>query len=48
MGIGFIDDPELDILDCPANRILQLPRSTFEQAAEVLQTTLENEMEIYV
>jgi HD-like signal output (HDOD) protein len=48
MGIGFIDDPELDILDCPANRILQLPRSAFEQAAEVLQTTLENEMEIYV
>lgn len=48
MGIGFIDDPELDILDCPANRILQLPRATFEQAAEVLQTTLENEMEIYV
>ena len=48
MGIGFIDEPELDILGCPANQILGLPRSAFEQAAAVLQETLENEMEIYI
>ncbi|RPH93705.1 MAG: HDOD domain-containing protein [Lysobacterales bacterium] len=48
MGIGFIDIPELDIIGSPANQILGLPRSTFEQAAAVLQETLETEMEIYL
>lgn len=48
MGIGFIDEPELDILDCPANRILGLQRGTFEAAAATLQETLESEMEIYI
>ncbi|MBK9473354.1 MAG: HDOD domain-containing protein [bacterium] len=48
MGIGFIDEPELDILDCPANRILGLDRSSFESAAATLQVTLESEMEIYI
>jgi HD-like signal output (HDOD) protein len=48
MGIGFIDEPELDILDCPANRILGLDRADFEQAAATLQVTLESEMEIYI
>lgn len=48
MGIGFIDEPELDILDCPANRILGLDRAAFEQAAATLQVTLESEMEIYI
>lgn len=48
MGIGFIDDPELDILECPANRILGLQRAAFEEAAAVLQETLENEMEIFI
>jgi HD-like signal output (HDOD) protein len=48
MGIGFIDIPELDIIGSPANQILGLPRSAFEQAAAVLQETLETEMEIYL
>ena len=29
-------------------QILGLPRAAFEQAAAVLQETLENEMEIYI
>ncbi len=48
MGIGFIDEPELDILGCPANRILGLDRAAFEKAAATLQATLESEMEIYI
>lgn len=48
MGIGFIDDPDLDIMNCRANEILQFGPETFEQVAETLQDTLESEMEIFV
>ncbi len=48
MGIGFIDDPDLDIVGCPANQLLNLPAETFEEVAEILQETLESEMEIFV
>ncbi|MFT5233694.1 MAG: putative nucleotidyltransferase with HDIG domain [Candidatus Krumholzibacteriia bacterium] len=48
MGVGFIDDPDLDIVNCRANQILQIPPSVFEKTAEVLQDTLESEMEIFV
>jgi HD-like signal output (HDOD) protein len=48
MGIGFIDVPDLDIVGSPANQILGLQRSAFEQAAVVLQETLETEMEVYI
>jgi HD-like signal output (HDOD) protein len=48
MGIGFIDDPEVELADCPANRILGLPAEAFDDAAQRLQETLETEMEIYI
>ena len=48
MGIGFVDDPDLDLLTCPANRILGLPGEAFERTAELVRTTLETEMEIFV
>ena len=48
MGIGFIDDPDLDIMNCRANQILQFSPEVFEHTAEVLQETLETEMEIFV
>jgi HD-like signal output (HDOD) protein len=48
MGIGFIDDPELDIMNCRANQLLQLGPEVFENAASMLQDTLESEMEIFI
>jgi len=48
MGIGFIDDPDLDIMNSRANQILQLPPAAFENTADILQDTLESEMEIFV
>ena len=48
MGIGFIDDPDLDLMNCPANQILGFGPEAFEHVAEVLQETLESEMEIFV
>ena len=48
MGIGFIDQPDLDIVNCTANQILCLPEETFNDTAVLLQQTLETEMEIFV
>ncbi|MDX2472179.1 MAG: HDOD domain-containing protein [Candidatus Krumholzibacteria bacterium] len=48
MGIGFIDDPELDIVNCRSNQILQLGPEVFENTASMLQATLESEMEIFI
>ena len=48
MGIGFIDDPDLDIMNSRANQILQITPSVFEETAEILQETLESEMESFV
>ena len=48
LGIGFIDEPDLDLNNCPANQILGLPPRTFEVAAVCLQETLESEMEIFI
>ena len=48
MGIGFIDDPDLDLMNCPANQLLGFGSETFEHVAELLQETLESEMEIFV
>ncbi len=48
MGIGFIDDPDLDIVNCPSNQILRLAPEFFENTAALLQDTLESEMEVYV
>ena len=43
-----VDDPGLDLDNCPANRLLQLPPSAFEEAARRLQETLADEMEIFI
>lgn len=48
MGIGFIDDPELELVNCRANELLQLSPEVFEKTAVALQETLETEMEIFV
>ncbi|HPF70544.1 MAG TPA: HDOD domain-containing protein [Candidatus Krumholzibacteria bacterium] len=48
LGIGFIDEPDLDIEGCAANRILQLPVSAFEETSQRLQETLADEMEIFI
>ena len=48
MGIGFIDDPDLDIVNCRSNQLLQLGPEVFDSTATLLQDTLESEMEIYV
>jgi putative nucleotidyltransferase with HDIG domain len=48
LGIGFVDEPDLDINNCLANQILGLPPKTFEVVAVRLQETLETEMEIFI
>lgn len=48
LGIGFIDNPGLDLEDCPANRLLGLPAAAFEETARRLQETLADEMEIFI
>ena len=48
LGIGFIDDPDIALETCPANEILGLPASAFEEAALRLQETLADEMEIFI
>ena len=48
LGIGFIDNPDLDLLNCPANQILGLPQEAFNETASLLQQTLESEMEIFI
>lgn len=48
LGIGFVDDPDLDINNCLANQILGLPPKAFEVASVRLQETLESEMEIFI
>jgi putative nucleotidyltransferase with HDIG domain len=48
LGIGFVDEPDLDIVDCPANRILKLPAQAFEDIAARLEGTLAEEMEIFI
>ena len=47
-GIGFVDDPDLDINNCLANSILGLPPETFDSVVVRLQETLETEMEIFI
>jgi len=48
IGIGFIDDPDLDIMNCRSNQLLQLGPEVFESTATLLQDTLESEMEIFI
>jgi len=48
LGIGFVDEPDLDLNNCLANKILGLPPKAFEVVAVRLQETLETEMEIFI
>ena len=48
LGIGFLDEPDLDINGCLSNQILGLPPKTFDVVAVRLQETLESEMEIFI
>jgi len=48
LGIGFVDEPDLDINNCLANQILGLSPQNFEVTILRLQETLESEMEIFI
>jgi putative nucleotidyltransferase with HDIG domain len=48
LGIGFVDDSDLDLNNCLANQILGLPPQAFDLAIARLQETLESEMEIFI
>ena len=48
LGIGFVDEPDLDINNCLANQVLGLSPKIFDTAAVRLKETLETEMEIFV
>lgn len=48
LGIGFIQDPDLDIVGCQSNQILGFGPEFFETVARGLQETLETEMEIFI
>lgn len=48
LGIGFVDEPDLDLNNCLANSILGLSPKTFDSVVVRLQETLENEMEIFI
>lgn len=48
LGIGFVEDPELDLESCQANQILGFPPDFFDMVTRTLQETLETEMEIFI
>ncbi|MCP4292335.1 MAG: HDOD domain-containing protein [bacterium] len=48
LGIGFTDDPEMDLVTCPANQILGLSSESFDETSAKLQESLETEMEIFI
>jgi putative nucleotidyltransferase with HDIG domain len=48
LGIGFIQDPDLDLVGCQANQILGFGPEFFDSVATKLQETLETEMEIFI
>lgn len=48
MGIGFIDEPDLDLVQSPANQMLGFSHDVFEETTTLLQETLANEMEIFI
>ncbi len=48
LGIGFIDEPELDIVNCRSNQFLQITPEVFESTASLLQETLASELEIFI
>ncbi len=48
LGIGFIEEPEIDLFLSASNQILGLSQETFDETAASLQETLETEMEIFI
>ena len=48
LGIGFLQDPDLDIVGCQANQILGFGPDYFDQVISLLQEALETEMEIFI
>jgi HD-like signal output (HDOD) protein len=47
-GIGFQEQPDLDLCSTPANAILGFTESEFAEVARKLQQTLEVEMEVFI
>jgi len=47
-GVGFTDEPDLDLVDSPSNRILRLSPEAIEQTMTELQEALEDEMDIFI
>jgi len=48
LGIGFSDEPDLDLYNSQANQILGLSETAFDEVISQLQETLETEMEIFI
>jgi HD-like signal output (HDOD) protein len=48
LGVGFIENPELDLVGSSPNQLLGISAETIAEVTEKLQSTLEHEMEIFV
>jgi len=48
LGIGFVQDPDMDIVGCQSNQILGFGPDFFDSVTTLLQETLETEMEIFI
>ena len=48
LGIGFLEEPDLDVAGSLANQLLGLPPERFIATAAILQEKLESEMEIFI
>jgi len=48
LGIGFTDNPDLDLVNSATNQILGLTAEDFEETSATLVETLESEMEIFI
>ena len=48
LGIGFTEEPDLDLVDCASNRILKLAPDAIDETVSSLQDALENEMDIFI
>ncbi len=48
VGVGFTDEPDLELIDSPSNRILGLDSGIIEQTISELQAALEDEMDIFI
>ncbi|RKZ14904.1 HDOD domain-containing protein [bacterium] len=48
LGIGFLEEPDLDVVGSAANQILGISPERFSETTKKLQETLETEMEIFI